>query len=505
MEENKVLNTAIYMRVSTDEQAKEGFSINAQKDKLTKYAMARDWEIYDYYVDEVSGKNIQDRPDMVRLLKDLQNGKINNVLVYKIDRLTRSTKNLIELTELFKKCSCEFNSLMESIDTSSATGRMFLKIVGIFAEFERENLAERVSFGYEQKTREGNYTNTNGVYGYDYHIGGELTVNEEESEIVKYIYEQYISGQSMTKISKKLIEQKIPTKRGGKWCQSTIHSILYNPLYIGKVRYGLDNKKYSAKFEQDGKYEKILDEEVFYNAQEIMKKRKKYDTKKYSSDNTYFLGALRCSVCGARMCAHQNQQTKKDGSVRLYIRYYCYSSGNGNCKAKGFSYKKIDNAFTDYISAIENFKPAPLSSLSDVKNQSEVRNKKINTEIERLERKREKLKELFLSDELTLQEYKGFSNDIRQKINSLRTEIESIQGDEKEVEYNDIESIIGNIKENWGNLSNGEKRQFVHQFISNITAYSYNGEVKITDMEFIAVGKKEKLLEEFLGKKALSA
>ena len=100
------------MRVSTDEQAKEGFSINAQKDKLTKYALARDWEIYDYYVDEVSGKNIEGRPDMLRLLKDIESGKVNNVLVYKIDRLTRSTKNLIELTDLFKSCNCAFNSLI---------------------------------------------------------------------------------------------------------------------------------------------------------------------------------------------------------------------------------------------------------------------------------------------------------------------------------------------------------------------------------------------------------
>ena len=88
---------------------------------------------------------------MVRLLQDVENGKVNNVLVYKIDRLTRSTKNLIELVEFFNDLGCDFNSIMESIDTSSATGRMFIKIVGIFAEFERENLAERVTFGYEQK------------------------------------------------------------------------------------------------------------------------------------------------------------------------------------------------------------------------------------------------------------------------------------------------------------------------------------------------------------------
>ena len=166
------MHTAIYARVSTEEQANEGFSIHAQKDKLTKYAEVNDWIITDYYVDDgISGKNLTERPEVTRLIEDVKSGKINNVLVYKLDRLTRSVKDLIYLIELFDKHNCTFNSQTEKIDTSNAVGRMFVKIIGIFAEFERENLAERVTFGYEQKTKEGNYTNTNGVFGYDYIVG----------------------------------------------------------------------------------------------------------------------------------------------------------------------------------------------------------------------------------------------------------------------------------------------------------------------------------------------
>ena len=162
------MKTGIYCRVSTEEQV-DGFSINAQIDKLTKYADSCDWEVVDYYIDEgISGKNLCDRDEVKRLIDDVICGKINNILVYKLDRITRSMKDLIYLIELFDKYNCTFNSQTEKIDTSNAVGRMFIKIIGIFAEFERENLAERVSFGYEQKTREGNYTNCNGVYGYDY-------------------------------------------------------------------------------------------------------------------------------------------------------------------------------------------------------------------------------------------------------------------------------------------------------------------------------------------------
>ena len=162
------MQTAIYCRVSTEEQATEGFSIHAQKDKLTKYAESNDWDIVDYYVDDgISGKNLTDRKEVSRLIEDVKKGKINNVLIYKLDRLTRSVKDLIYLIELFDSHNCTFNSQTEKIDTSNAVGRMFVKIIGIFAEFERENLAERVTFGYEQKTKEGNYTNCNGVFGYD--------------------------------------------------------------------------------------------------------------------------------------------------------------------------------------------------------------------------------------------------------------------------------------------------------------------------------------------------
>jgi hypothetical protein len=126
---------------------------------------------------------------MKRLIADISSGKVNNVLVYKIDRLTRSTKNLIELIELFNQHDCAFNSLNEAIDTSTATGRMFLKIVGIFAEFERENLAERLRLGFERKAREGHSLCTYASYGYDRKRGEKTqTVVPEEAEVVRRIF-----------------------------------------------------------------------------------------------------------------------------------------------------------------------------------------------------------------------------------------------------------------------------------------------------------------------------
>ena len=127
----KNLSTGIYVRVSTDEQAQEGYSIRAQTEKLKSYALLKDWDIFDIYSDEgISGKNIVDRPAINRLIDDIESGKVNNVLVFKVDRLRRSTRNLLELVELFEDCDCAFNSLTESIDTDTPSGRMFLKSSG---------------------------------------------------------------------------------------------------------------------------------------------------------------------------------------------------------------------------------------------------------------------------------------------------------------------------------------------------------------------------------------
>ena len=302
--------TGLYMRVSTEDQARDGFSIHAQKDKLTKYALANDWNIVDYYIDDgISGKNLTERGEVTRLIEDVKSKKINNVLVYKLDRLTRSVKDLIYLIELFDRYNCTFNSQTEKIDTSNAVGRMFVKIIGIFAEFERENLAERVTLGYEQKTKEGNYTNCNGVFGYDYIKGdGILKVNIEEANYVKNIFEWYLNGDSMIEISRKLKYLNVPTKRGGKWSQSTISSILTNPLYIGNVRYGIHKQN---GFEVIGKnITSIVDKSLFYDVQDLIKNRKNNNNKK-TSDDTYYFKVLSSNICSSKYSAKIQIKNKK--------------------------------------------------------------------------------------------------------------------------------------------------------------------------------------------------
>ena len=351
---NEKIMTGIYIRVSTEDQAKDGFSIHAQREKLTKYAEVNDWKIFDYYVDDgISGKNLEERPEVTRLLEDVQKKKINNVLIYKLDRLTRSVKDLIYLIELFEKCDCTFNSQTEKIDTSNAVGRMFVKIIGIFAEFERENLAERVSFGYEQKTREGNYTNTNGVYGYDYIVGKQkLVVNNLEKKLVNKIFDLYIEGKSYFKIAQLFNKENVPTKRGGNWSAATIKSIISNPLYIGKVRYGVHKKNKDRSFTvKSNGIESIVSKKKWTLANSIMETRKSYQIRRYPNENSYYFPTIRCEKCGGKISARQQIQNDK-----LYITYRCNNSSKGFCDCGGFSHNNMEKEFVNFLSTLKNMK-----------------------------------------------------------------------------------------------------------------------------------------------------
>ena len=321
-----MINTGIYIRVSTEEQAKEGYSIRAQMEKLKSYADIKDWQVYKVYSDEgISGKDIEGRPAIREMIADVENGKINNVLVYKIDRLTRSTKNLIELVDLFNHHHCAFNSLNESIDTSSATGRMFLKIVGIFAEFERENLAERVKMGKERKVREGySICSWTQSYGYKRELGQNIQVIiPEEAIIVRRIFNMYLHDDySLNKIARVLNTEKIPTKtKKNIWQGCTIKVLLRNPTYLGKVRYSLnDPAKY---FEAEGQHEAIIEESLFYQVQEKLEKIKYFSRTKRPRSDVYFCGVLYCSHCGGRMTTKWNYSRRIDGSKKEYANYIC--------------------------------------------------------------------------------------------------------------------------------------------------------------------------------------
>jgi DNA invertase Pin-like site-specific DNA recombinase len=258
-----VVRAAIYTRVSTEDQAKEGFSLDAQIEKLRAYCVARGWTVAGEYVDEgYSGRKTR-RPAYMQMMEERQ--KWDTLLVIKMDRIHRNSKNFMSMMEELGKEGKEFVSMMESLDTSTAMGRFVMDIIQRIAQLESEQIGERVYVGMEQKAKtNGGMLGFNIPYGYDY-IDRKLVENQVESMQVRKIFDMYVNGRSMSKIAKLLNEEHIPTKQNKTWQAQTIATILKNPLYCGFLHW--------ESYMNQGNYSPIIDSITYNEAQECRKKR----------------------------------------------------------------------------------------------------------------------------------------------------------------------------------------------------------------------------------------
>jgi len=259
----KPVRAAIYTRVSTEDQAKEGFSLDAQLDKLRSYCKARDWIVADEYIDDgYSGRNVK-RPAYSKMMSEMDRWDL--LLVIKMDRIHRNQKNFMLMMEKLNKNEKEFASMSESFDTSTAMGRFVMNIIQGIAQLESEQIGERVYACMEQKAKtNGGVLGFNIPYGYNY-SDGKLIINEDEARIIKNIYSRYRNGKSMGEIAKMLNSIKIPTKKGGLWAKKTISTILKNPTYCGYLRW----KQYINKSNHDA----IILEDDFNQIQNLIESR----------------------------------------------------------------------------------------------------------------------------------------------------------------------------------------------------------------------------------------
>ena len=218
---------AIYVRVSTQEQAQEGYSIDAQTERLQAYCRAKDWTVFGVYTDAgYSGSNTK-RPDLQRLLTDVRAGLVDCVLVYKLDRLSRSQKDTLMLIEdTFLAAGVAFVSMSENFDTSTPLGRAMVGILSVFAQLEREQIRERMAMGRAERARQGLYHGGGWKpFGYDY-VDGRLVVNPIEAEAVKDTYRLFLDEHATFYEISKYIE----THYGRSIDHAVVRSILDTPI-----------------------------------------------------------------------------------------------------------------------------------------------------------------------------------------------------------------------------------------------------------------------------------
>lgn len=349
---NKKVRVAIYVRVSTQEQAKEGYSISEQTDRLTSYARINDYAIVKVYTDAgFSGGNMN-RPALSEMISDITAGRIDKVCVYKLDRLSRSQKDTMTLLEdIFLKNHVDFESMTERFDTSTSFGHAMIGILSIFAQLERENIKERMSLGMYARLKQGKWKGgARTPFGYDYDQPNDvLVVNDYESMIVKYIFEAVASGKTLFTVSETLRKNGYAF-HNGKVDRKTMRYILRSKTYLGYIKCKDEWIK--------GLHPAIIDKETYDKVQAILDaNQRRFESSGYktgtSAISTNLGGFIYCAHCGSKYSKYKTGDAKSG----WHYNYACYSRHkkvktmikDPNCKNKIYRIDDLDGIIFDEI------------------------------------------------------------------------------------------------------------------------------------------------------------
>lgn len=221
------MKVAIYCRVSKEDP--NGVSVPMQRERLSAYAVARGWQVTETYVDDGASAKTLNRPSLSKLLLDAKAGRFDTLLIYRLDRLTRSVKDLADLLEYFERYKVALVSLSESIDASTAAGRLMLNVIGSISQWERETISERTATALRFKKRSG-FAYGPVAYGF-VRRGERLEPLERELQHVREVFAMRREGMTLRAIAAALNAKGIKTKKGKRWAAEQVRSILGNDIY----------------------------------------------------------------------------------------------------------------------------------------------------------------------------------------------------------------------------------------------------------------------------------
>lgn len=334
-----------YTRVSTTMQI-DGYSLDAQKNRMKAYADYNDYEIVHEYEDAgKSGKSIEGRVQFNEMMEDIRSGKdgISFVLVFKLSRFGRNAADVLSTLQVMQDFGVNLVCVEDGIDSSKDAGKLMISVLSAVAEIERENIRVQTMEGRIQKAREGRWNGGFAPYGY-WLVNGKLEINEEEAEAIRIIYDQYVNTDIGANGIAKYLENhgihKIPRQNGKNplFDAHLIRLILKNPVYCGKIAYGRrkTEKVHGTRNEYrlveqdnylltDGLHEAIISEDVWQAAQvKLLAQAKKYEhVNKPKNERTHLLsGIVKCPVCGVGMYGNKSIKYKKDGTKYKDFYYY---------------------------------------------------------------------------------------------------------------------------------------------------------------------------------------
>ena len=450
MKSKKRIKVALYPRVSTQEQARDGYSVGEQIERLKMYCEAMGWDVYKTYTDAgYSGGNI-DRPGLQDMIQDVKDGKIDKVLVYKLDRLSRSQKDTLELIEdVFLANNTDFVSMSENFDTSTPFGRAMIGILAVFAQLEREQIKERMFMGKSARAKKGLYHGGGKIpIGYDY-IDGKLVVNEYEKMQVLELFEKFNAGVPFRQIEFGF-KEKGYTHKTGKWGNKTLRRVLQNPVYIGYLRHG-ENEDNPQLIK--GIHEPILDMETFSKTQELLRIRKEnYNNGRRKTAQKYYLtGLIECKWCGARYhCMNMG------GGHRTPKHYYmCYSRSKSvismikdpNCKNKNYNRVKLEEIIFDEIKKLA-LDPNYYHEVKREKNGDKIdRAEILRKEIKKIDDQISKLMDLYSLNALSIEDVTAKIDPLADKKKNIDDELKKLDEKKPILNEEDTFKIINSFAE----------------------------------------------------------
>ena len=443
MSRNKKI-AAIYIRVSTDAQAEEGYSIDAQKEQLAAYCISKGIKDYDFYIDGGwSGSNIE-RPEMQRLIKDAKEDKLSHCIVYKLDRLSRSQKDTLYIIEdVLNPHGVDFVSLTESLDTSTPMGRLMIGILSAFAQLERENIRLRTRMGMKERVKEGYWMGGGRIpFGYDYDKEEGVLVPNKDAEKVRQIYDLYIQGYAA---------QTIANMLGLKYDRLAIQ-ILKRKSNYGIIEYNGE--------EYQGRHEPIISKETYDIAMNEMLKR---SVTNVTTSDYLLTGLVYCGKCGAKM---RYQKWGNKGTKLI-----CYSQQKSKpylVKDPNCDQEKVwSDEIEDYIvKLLFNLKNKTKETQNDSLEASTL--DILNEQREEIEKKIKRLYNLYAESEDDI--LIDTINENKKKLANIKKRIENeITQHNILINRDELKNTIVTLEETWNFMSKHERQNIVRNVVDKVT------------------------------------
>ena len=449
---------ACYCRVSTENQI-ENYSIDEQRERLEAFCKAKGWSKPVMFIDPGFSGGTLERPALRSLLGDVERGRFGTVVVYKLDRLSRSQKDTLFLIEdVFNKHGVSFVSVCENFDTGTPFGKAMIGILSVFAQLEKDQITERFTMGRIGRAKSGLFHGGgNAPTGYDY-VDGHLVVNEFGAMQVREVYERFKNGESVHSIQRAMHE-----KYGGWTNHTLVYNVLRNSIYIGMVKFN--------GMEYEGEHEPIIDEGLFYEVQGLLSARNVPDAQKTPFRAGFLLsGLVYCGNCGARY--HGNHGYYKCYSRAKSDKKYIIDPDCKNPNLKigeldKFVIGEISKAALDPSAILENVPESPEDTRRAV---TEKRLAEITASSERLI-------DLYQAAEIPLDGVTGRLRELETERALLEKQLDELPKFPVNKRSEWLENIV-RYKEFLGSSDVTAGRMYVSSVIRKITVRT-SGEVKI--------------------------